>query len=169
MVRLRQCLTGHALEAICGLAVTACEYEEEKEILKMKYGGTHRLLRSYMDQQEQVPLIRSNDIHALEKFADLVRISGRVTSRRKRRETWWTHRPPLSTWVDPVISFLYTREPNWSERKESCCDIDNSLKKFRTIEKSSTDGDDKLVHTEEERLALSKVKDSLKYKMEDIV
>ena len=85
MARLRQCLTGNALEAICGLAVTAHEYEEEKEILKMKYGGTRRLLRAYMDQQEQVPLIRSNDIHALEKFADLVRISGRVTGRRKRR------------------------------------------------------------------------------------
>ena len=28
-----------------------------------------------MDQLEQMPLIRSNDIHALEKFADLVRIT----------------------------------------------------------------------------------------------
>ena len=28
-----------------------------------------------MDQLEQAPLMRSNDIHALEKFADLVRIT----------------------------------------------------------------------------------------------
>ena len=28
-----------------------------------------------MDQPEQMPSIRSNDIHALEKFADLVRIT----------------------------------------------------------------------------------------------
>ena len=28
-----------------------------------------------MDQLEQVTLIRSNDIHALEKFADLVRVT----------------------------------------------------------------------------------------------
>ena len=73
MARLRQCLTGNALEAIRGLGVTAPEYEEE--ILKPKYGGARRLLRAYMDQLEQMPLIRSNDIHALERFADLVRIT----------------------------------------------------------------------------------------------
>ena len=39
MARLRQCLTGNALEAIRGLGVTAPEYEEAKEILKSKYGG----------------------------------------------------------------------------------------------------------------------------------
>ncbi|XP_074634307.1 uncharacterized protein LOC141892872 [Acropora palmata] len=75
MARLRQCLTGNALEAIRGLGVTAPEYEEAKEILKSKYGGARRLLRAYMDQLEQMPLIRSNDIHALERFADLVRIT----------------------------------------------------------------------------------------------
>ena len=73
MARLRQCLTGNALEAIRGLGVTAPEYEESKEILKSKYGGARRLLRAYMDQLEQMPLIRNNDIHALERFADLVR------------------------------------------------------------------------------------------------
>ena len=36
MARLRQCLTGNALEAIRGLGVTAPEYEEAKEILKSK-------------------------------------------------------------------------------------------------------------------------------------
>ena len=87
MTRLRQCLTGNALEAIRGLGVTIPEYEEAKEILKSKYGGPRQLLRAYMDQLEQMPLIRSNDIHALEKFADLVRITyGRqATGRRKRR------------------------------------------------------------------------------------
>ena len=34
MARLRQCLTGNALEAIRGLGVTIPEYEEAKEILK---------------------------------------------------------------------------------------------------------------------------------------
>ena len=75
MARLLQCLTGNALEAIRGLGVTTPEYEEAKEILKSKYGGARRLLRAYVDQLEQMPSIRSNDIHALEKFADLVRIT----------------------------------------------------------------------------------------------
>ena len=75
MARLRQCLTGNALEAIRGLGVSSTEYEEAKEILKTKYGGARRLLRAYMDQLEQMPAIRSNDIHTLEKFADLVRIT----------------------------------------------------------------------------------------------
>ena len=75
MARLRQCLTRNSLEAICGLGVTAPEYEEAKEILKSRDGGARRLLRAYMDQQEQMPLIRSNDSHDLERFADLVRIT----------------------------------------------------------------------------------------------
>ncbi|XP_068680177.1 uncharacterized protein [Montipora foliosa] len=74
MASLRQCLTGSSLEAIRGLGVTTPEYEEAKEILKSKYGGARRLLRAYMDQLEQMPSITSNDIHALDKFADLVRI-----------------------------------------------------------------------------------------------
>ena len=36
---------------------------------------TRRLLQAYLDQLEQAPLIRSNDIHAVEKFVDLVRIT----------------------------------------------------------------------------------------------
>ncbi|RMX60564.1 hypothetical protein pdam_00001474 [Pocillopora damicornis] len=54
-------------------------------------------------------------------------------------------------------------EPIWSKGKESCCDVDNSLKRFWEIEKSGTDRDGRLVLTEEERLALGKKKDSLKY------
>ena len=73
------------MEAIRGLAVTAHEYEEAKEVLKTTCGDTRQLLRAYLDTLEQAPLIRSNDIHAFEKFADLVRITGKVTSRRKRR------------------------------------------------------------------------------------
>ncbi|PFX12953.1 G-protein coupled receptor GRL101, partial [Stylophora pistillata] len=77
-------LVRNALEAIRGLAVTAHEYEEAKEVLKTTCGDTRRLLRAYLDTLEQAPLTRGNDIHALEKFADLVRISGKVTNRRKR-------------------------------------------------------------------------------------
>ncbi|XP_044164891.1 uncharacterized protein LOC114973744 [Acropora millepora] len=62
-----------------------------------------------------------------------------------------------------VIRTLFTREPLWNERKRSCCDVDNSLKRFWEIEKSGTDREDRLVLTEEERLALNKVKDSLEY------
>ena len=62
-----------------------------------------------------------------------------------------------------VIRSLFTREPIWSKGKESCCDVDNSLKRFWEIEKSGTDRDGRLVLTEEERLALGKKKDSLKY------
>ena len=63
------------MEAIRGLGVTVHECEEAKEIVKTKYRGTRRLLRANLDQLEQAPLIRSNDIHALEKFVDLVRIT----------------------------------------------------------------------------------------------
>ena len=49
------------------------------------------------------------------------------------------------------------------EGKGSCCDVHNSLKRFWEIEKSGTDREDRLVLTEEERLALNKVKDSLEY------
>ena len=62
-----------------------------------------------------------------------------------------------------VIRSLFTREPIWSKGKESCCEVDNSLKRFWEIEKSGTDRDGRLVLTEEERLALGKKKDSLKY------
>ena len=64
-----------------------------------------------------------------------------------------------------VIRSLFTREPSWSEGKESCCEVDNSLKRLWEIEMSSTDCDDRPVLTEE-RLALSKVKDSFKYENE---
>ena len=78
MARLRQCLTGNACEAIRGLGVTVHEYEEAKEILKTKYGGTRRVLRAYLDQLEQAPLIRSNDIHASEKFVTVVKLQAEI-------------------------------------------------------------------------------------------
>ena len=46
---------------------------------------------------------------------------------------------------------------------ESCCDVDISLKRIWEIEKSGTERTDRLVLTEEERLALNKVKHSLQY------
>ena len=56
-----------------------------------------------------------------------------------------------------VICALFTKEPVWSDGREICCDIDNSLKRFWEIEKSGTERTDRLVLTEEERLALNKV------------
>ena len=50
MTRLRQSLTGTALEAIRGLGVTEPEYNEAKEILHCKFGGERRKLQAYMDQ-----------------------------------------------------------------------------------------------------------------------
>ena len=75
LARLRQSLTGSALEAIRGLGVTQPEYEEAKWILETKYGGDRRKLQAYMDQIEQMPPLRSSDVHLFDKFADLVRIA----------------------------------------------------------------------------------------------
>ena len=63
-----------------------------------------------------------------------------------------------------VIRALFSKEPIWSNGRESCCDVNNSLQRFWEIEKSGTECTDRLVLTEEERLALNKVKDSRKYK-----
>ena len=75
MARLRQCLSGRALEAIRGLGVSEHEYNEAKEILQSKFGGQRRQLRGYMDELENMPTIRNNDVDAFEKFADLVRVT----------------------------------------------------------------------------------------------
>ena len=78
MARLRQSLTGVALQAIQGLGVSLPEYEEAKEILKAKYGGQRRQLQAYMDQLETTAPLRGSDncdIKGFEKFSDLVRVS----------------------------------------------------------------------------------------------
>ena len=75
MARLRQSLTGTALEAIRGLGVSDPEYKEAKEILQSKFGGERRKLQAYMDQIEKMPPLKSNDVHSFERFADLVRIA----------------------------------------------------------------------------------------------
>jgi len=62
-----------------------------------------------------------------------------------------------------VSRALFTKEPLQSDGRESCCDVDNNLKRFWEIEKSGTERTDRLVLTQEERLALNKVKHSLKY------
>ena len=54
------------------------------------------------------------------------------------------------------------------KKKGSCCDVDNSLKRFWETEKSGTDSEDRLVLTEEERLALNKSKILSSMKMEGI-
>ena len=75
MARLRQSLTGVALQAIQGLGVSQPEYEEAKEILKAKYGGQRRQLQAYMDQLETMAPLKGSDIKGFERFSDLVRIS----------------------------------------------------------------------------------------------
>ena len=75
MARLHQSLTGIALESIRGLGVSEPEYKEAKEILESKFGGQRRQLRAYMDQLEKMAQLRSNDVRAFERFADLVRIT----------------------------------------------------------------------------------------------
>ena len=75
MARLRQSLTGTALEATRGLGVSDPEYKEAKEILQSKFGGERRKLQAYMDQIEKMPPLKSNDVQSFERFADLVRIA----------------------------------------------------------------------------------------------
>ena len=75
MARLRQSLSGRALESIRGLGVTAPEYEEAKEILKSKYGGQRRQLRAYLDELEKMAALNNKDVRGFEKFADLVRVT----------------------------------------------------------------------------------------------
>ena len=62
-----------------------------------------------------------------------------------------------------VIRALFTKEPVGNDERESCCDVDNSLKRFWEIEKSGTERTDRLVLIEEERLAINKVKYSMNY------
>ena len=75
MARLRQCLSGMALESIRGLGVTDPEYEEAKEILRTKFGGQRRQLRAYLDDLERLPPLRATDIQGFERFTDLVRVT----------------------------------------------------------------------------------------------
>ena len=120
MARLRQCLTGSTLEVIRGLGVTVHEYEEAKEIFKTKYGGTCRLLRAYLDQLEQAP-IRSNYIHALEKFVDLIRIT-MVKLQAERRDGELEDRTLHSLLVKKLTNHQlenYSRWLNERARKKS--------------------------------------------------
>ena len=74
MIRLRQSLTGTALEAIRGLRVSDPEYKEAKEILQSKFGSERRNLQTYMVQIEKMTPLKSNDVQSFERLADLVRI-----------------------------------------------------------------------------------------------
>ena len=75
MARLRQSLSGRALEAIRGLGVSEPEYEEAKEILKSKFGGQRRQLRAYLDELEKMYPLNNKDIRGFEKFSDLIRVT----------------------------------------------------------------------------------------------
>ena len=75
MARLRQSLTGVALQAIQGLGGSQPECEEAKIMLKAKYGGQRRPLQAYMDQLETTVPLKNSDIKGFEKISDLVRVS----------------------------------------------------------------------------------------------
>ena len=75
MARLRQSLSGAALQAIQGLGVSQPEYEGAKKILTTKYGGQRRQLQAYLDHLEAMAQLKSNDVKGFEKLSDLVRVS----------------------------------------------------------------------------------------------
>ncbi|CAB4004316.1 Hypothetical predicted protein, partial [Paramuricea clavata] len=75
MARLRQSLTGIALDSIRGLGVSGPEYKEAKEILNTKFGGQRRQLRAYLDDLERMHPLRAADVQGFERFADLVRVT----------------------------------------------------------------------------------------------
>ena len=66
MARLRQSLSGRALESIRGLGVSTPEYEEAKEILTSKFGGQRRQLRAYLDELEKMVPLNNKDIRGFE-------------------------------------------------------------------------------------------------------
>ncbi|CAB3989251.1 Hypothetical predicted protein, partial [Paramuricea clavata] len=69
MARLRECLSGRALEAIRGLGVSEAEYNEAKDIIQSKFGGERRQLRAYMEELE-----KTIDL-SFDRFTDLVRVT----------------------------------------------------------------------------------------------
>jgi hypothetical protein len=75
MARLQQSLTGRAHYAIRGLGVSEPEYTEAKEILKTKFGRQRRQLIAYMDELDNMPALRYNDVDNFDRFADLVRVA----------------------------------------------------------------------------------------------
>ena len=75
MARLRQSLTGIALDSIRGLGVSEPEYKEAKEILNTKFGGQRRQLRAYLDDLERMHPLRAAHIKCFASFTDLVRVT----------------------------------------------------------------------------------------------
>ena len=75
MARLRQCLSGTALDLIRGLGVSEAEYEEAKKILEAKFGGQRRQLRAYLDDLEKMQPLRAADVQGFQCFTDLVRVT----------------------------------------------------------------------------------------------
>ena len=70
------------------MGASAPEYEEAKEILKTKFGGQRRQIRAYMDELENLPEMRYNDVENFERFADLVRVTVVKLSCEGRKPTW---------------------------------------------------------------------------------
>ena len=72
MARLRQSLTGSALETIRGLGVTEPEYEEAKEILETKFGDLVRIAVVKLQAEGQTGELGEGALHSLlvKKLAD---------------------------------------------------------------------------------------------------
>ena len=75
MARFRECLSGRALEAICGLGVSEAKFGEAKEIFQSKFGGERRQLREYMEELEKIQPLRNTDVASFDRFTDLVRVT----------------------------------------------------------------------------------------------
>ena len=75
MARLRQSLTGIALDSIRGLGVSEPEYNEAKEILNTKFGSQRKQLRAYLDDLERMHPLRAADVKGFASFTDLVRVT----------------------------------------------------------------------------------------------
>ena len=50
MIRLKACLQGKAEESISKLGFSEEAYEEEKNTLKMRFGGERRQLQNYLEE-----------------------------------------------------------------------------------------------------------------------
>ena len=75
LLRLRQCLSGEALNVIENLGHSAAAYEAAKERLEPRYGGKRRQIAVYLEDLDKFQQIRPGNTQDLEQFADLLEIA----------------------------------------------------------------------------------------------
>ena len=75
LLRLRQCLSGEALNIIESMGHSAAAYEAAKERLEWRYGGKRRQVTIYIEDLDKFPQIRPGNVHDLQQFADLLEIA----------------------------------------------------------------------------------------------